>query len=130
LAARRRNGSPGIPDPRAPHHHPLAIRDRLSPGEARKLSTAFLEESKLPQPHSLHGILCSFPPGVELQSIGARFVGRADLLHTIHQKLTERDAGAAQLTGRIASGGGFGKTRAASSTCTVTRHIIQAASSG
>jgi hypothetical protein len=65
-------------------HHPPAIRDRLSPGEARKLSTAFLEESKLPQPHSLHGILCSFPPGVDLQSIGARFLGRADLLHTIH----------------------------------------------
>ena len=87
-----------------------AIRERLAADEALRLSTAFLEESKLPQPQSLHGIVCSFPPGVAGQSIGARFVGRADLLRHTHQALS---GGAAQLTGRITAGGGFGKTRLA-----------------
>lgn len=93
--------------------HEPAIRQRLAVDEAQKLSTAFLEESSLPQAQSLHGILCSLPPGVAAQSIGARFVGRADLLREIHLVLSEGIGRAAQLTGRIAAGGGFGKTRLA-----------------
>ena len=61
-------------------NRPPAIRTRLSEDQAKRLSTAFLEEAKLPQPQPLRGIVCSLPPGVEGQSIGARFVGRADLL--------------------------------------------------
>src|ERR1039458_7644448 len=34
------------------------IRDRLASHEAQRLSTAFLEESKLPQPYSLGDITC------------------------------------------------------------------------
>jgi TIR domain len=90
-----------------------AIRHRLSADEARKLSTAFVEESNLPQPQSLHGILCSLPPGVASQSIGARFVGRADLLREIHRVLSAGSGTAAQLSSRITAGGGFGKTRLA-----------------
>ncbi len=89
------------------------IRDRLAAHEAQKLSAAFLEESKLPQPHSLHGIVQSLPPGVAEQSIGARFVGRADLLRKIHLVLQEGNGGAAQLTSRLTAAGGFGKTRLA-----------------
>jgi tetratricopeptide (TPR) repeat protein len=90
-----------------------AIRQRLAADEAQRLSAAFLEESKLPPPQSLHGIICSFSPGVAGQSIGARFVGRADLLRDIHRVLSEAIGAAAQLTGRITAGGGFGKTRLA-----------------
>jgi tetratricopeptide (TPR) repeat protein len=88
-----------------------AIRARLSPDEAKRLASAFLEESKLPEPQSLLDIVCSFPPGVSGQSIGARFVGRADLLCRIHLVLSEGTSGAAQLTSRITAGAGFGKTR-------------------
>jgi|CZKX01.1.fsa_nt_gi hypothetical protein len=89
------------------------IRDRLVAHEAQKLSAAFLEESKLPQPQSLRGIVCSLPSGVAEQSIGARFVGRADLLRKIHLVLQEGAGGAAQLTSRLTAAGGFGKTRLA-----------------
>jgi hypothetical protein len=89
------------------------LRDRLTAHEAQKLSAAFLEESKLPQPQSLRGIVCSLPPGVAEQSIGARFVGRADLLRKIHLVLQESAGGAAQLTSRLTAAGGFGKTRLA-----------------
>jgi hypothetical protein len=94
-------------------NHPRPLFDRLTRDEARRLSKAFLEESKLPSPQALHGILCSLPPGVAGQSIGARFVGRADLLRDIHRVLSEGDGGAAQLTSRLTAGGGFGKTRLA-----------------
>ena len=90
-----------------------AIRDRLAADEAQRLSTAFLEESSLPQAQSLHGILCSLPAGVAGQSIGARFVGRADLLRDIHRVLSEGNGSAARLTSRITAGSGFGKTRLA-----------------
>ncbi len=90
-----------------------AIRHRLAADEALRLSSAFLEESRVPQPQLLHGILCSLPPGVAGQSIGARFVGRADLLRNIHRTLSEGSGKAARLTGRITAGGGFGKTRLA-----------------
>jgi tetratricopeptide (TPR) repeat protein len=89
------------------------IRDRLATGEAQKLSVVFLEESKVPDPCSLRGVICSLPPGVAGQSIGARFVGRADDLRRIHQTLLEGVGGAAQLTSRISAAGGFGKTRLA-----------------
>jgi tetratricopeptide (TPR) repeat protein len=90
-----------------------AIRERLSDGEARRLSTAFLEESHLRPPHSLHGVTHSFPEGAAVSSIGERFVGRVDLLRKIHLTLSKESGGAAQLTGRITAGGGFGKTRLA-----------------
>jgi hypothetical protein len=68
----------------------------------------------VPEPQSLHGIVCSCPPGVAGQSIGARFVGRADLLRDIHRALSPGSGAAvAQLTGRITAGGGLGKTRLA-----------------
>jgi tetratricopeptide (TPR) repeat protein len=47
------------------------------------------------------------------QSIGARFVGRADLLRSVHRALQEGTGGAAQLTSRLTAAGGFGKTRLA-----------------
>src|ERR1039458_7899325 len=87
-----------------------AIRHSLAPDEARRLSTAFLEESQLPQPQSLHGIICSLPPGMAGQSIGFAFVGRADLLRDIHRLLAEGRGLSARLTSRITAGGGFGKT--------------------
>jgi hypothetical protein len=93
--------------------HLPAIRERLTRDEAQRLSTAFLEESKLPRPQSLHGTICSLPPGVAGQSIGDRFVGRADLLRAVHLVLSEGSGGAAQLTSRLTGGGGFGKTRLA-----------------
>jgi TIR domain len=76
-------------------NRPPAIRDRLAADEAQRLSTAFLDESSLPQAQSLHGILCSLPPGVAGQSIGARFVGRADLLRDVHRVLSEGNGSAA-----------------------------------
>jgi tetratricopeptide (TPR) repeat protein len=90
----------------------IPIRDRLAEEEARKLAVVFLEESKTPELRSLQDILCSLPPGVAAQSIGTRFVGRADALRRIHRTLWE--GGVAQLTSRISAGGGFGKTRLAS----------------
>jgi tetratricopeptide (TPR) repeat protein len=89
------------------------IRRGLAAGEAQRLATAFLEESKLPPAQALDGIVCSFPPGVAAQSIGARFVGRAGLLRDIHRHLAGGSGAAARLTGRITAGGGFGKTRLA-----------------
>jgi tetratricopeptide (TPR) repeat protein len=94
-------------------NRPPPIRDRLIAYEAQKLSAAFLEESNLEPPHSLHAIVHSLPPGVAGQSIGARFVGRADLLRSIHRVLQEGTGGAAQLTSRLTAAGGFGKTRLA-----------------
>lgn len=92
---------------------PSVIRDRLAPDEAKRLSTAFLNESSLPEAQSLHGIVCSFPSGSAVSSIGSRFVGRADLLRKIHQILSEGLHAGSQRTARIAAGGGFGKTRIA-----------------
>ncbi len=80
------------------------IRQRLVADEARRLSTAFLEESKLPPPQSIHRVLCSLPPGVAGQSIGSRFIGRADLLREVHRALSSRHGVAAQLTSRITGG--------------------------
>ena len=94
-------------------NRPPPIRDRLTTHEAQKLSAAFLEESNLEPPHSLQGTVHSLPPGVAGQSIGARFVGRADLLRKIHRVLQEGTGGAAQLTSRLTAAGGFGKTRLA-----------------
>jgi tetratricopeptide (TPR) repeat protein len=89
------------------------IREGLVMEEARKLAAAFLDQSKVPEPRALHGIVCSLPVGVAEQSIGTRFVGRADDLRNIHRILSEGSAGAARLTSRVAAAGGFGKTRLA-----------------
>src|SRR5207302_4702535 len=62
------------------------IRERLSVEDARKLAAVFLEESKLPPPEMLPRI-CSLPLGIASQSIGARFVGRADVLRQVHRVL-------------------------------------------
>jgi hypothetical protein len=91
----------------------IPIRGGLVTEEARKLAAAFLDQSKVPEPRALHGIVCSLPTGVAAQSIGPRFVGRADDLRNIHKILSEGSGGAAQLTSRITAGGGFGKTRLA-----------------
>jgi hypothetical protein len=88
------------------------IRHRLAADEAGRLARAFLEESEVPPPQALYGIV-SLPPGVAGQSIGDRFVGRADLLRRVHAVLSAGSGGAARLTGRITAGGGFGKTRLA-----------------
>ena len=56
-----------------------AIRHRLAADEARRLAEVFLEETEVPQPRALHGIIVSLPAGMAGQSIGDRFVGRADL---------------------------------------------------
>jgi tetratricopeptide (TPR) repeat protein len=79
--------------------------------EAQKLAAVFLEESNMPEPKSLHGILCSLPQGVAGQSIGSRFVGRIGDLRRIHQILSEGTGLRTRLIGRITAGGGFGKTR-------------------
>jgi tetratricopeptide (TPR) repeat protein len=92
---------------------PAPIRAKLAEVEARKLAAAFLEQSKTIEPGSLHGVVCSLPPGVAGQSIGGRFVGRAEDLRRLHRILSQSGGGAARLTGRITAGGGFGKTRLA-----------------
>ena len=89
------------------------MRDRMGTNEAQRLAGAFLEEAKVPQPQSFHDIVCAIPEGVAAQSIGTRFVGRADDLRKTHRALSEGSGGAAQLTSRIAAGAGFGKTRLA-----------------
>jgi TIR domain len=91
----------------------IPIRGGLATEEARKLAAAFLDQSKVPEPRALHGIVCSLPAGVAGQSIGTRFVGRADDLRNTHRILSEGSGGAARLTSRITAGGGFGKTRLA-----------------
>jgi tetratricopeptide (TPR) repeat protein len=93
--------------------NPPALRDRLTPDEAKRLSIAFLNESGLPEPQSLAGIRCSMPPGFALASIGARFAGRANLLRNIHQILFEGLRTGAYQVVRLTAGGGFGKTRVA-----------------
>jgi tetratricopeptide (TPR) repeat protein len=88
------------------------IRGGLATESARKLAAAFLEQSRVPEPRALHSVVCSLPSGVAAQSIGTRFVGRADDLRNIHKVLSE-SGGTARLTSRITAGGGFGKTRLA-----------------
>ncbi|MCX6635877.1 MAG: TIR domain-containing protein, partial [Acidobacteria bacterium] len=92
---------------------PAPIRARLAEVEAKTLAAAFLEQSKTIEPGSLQGMVCSLPPGVAGQSIGGRFVGRAEDLRHLHLILSQSGGGAARLTGRIAAGAGFGKTRLA-----------------
>ena len=90
-----------------------AMGTRLGVEDARRLSEAFLEESRIDPPLPFGGICCSLPPGMAEQSIGNRFVGRADILRRVHEVLHASSGGAAQLTSRITAGGGFGKTRVA-----------------
>ena len=92
-----------------------SIRARLGRDEARAITAVFREQSQIQEPLPLPAARCSVPPGVASQSIGKRFVGRADELAAIHYALLDgaSGGGAAQLTSRIAAGGGFGKTRLA-----------------
>ena len=90
---------------------PTAVRDLLKPEEARRISVALLEQSQI-QPAQQLPTKSWFPVGVA-ESIGTRFVGRAELLRTIHRTLSAGKGKAARLTGTIVAGGGFGKTRAA-----------------
>ena len=92
-------------------NHPLPLRHALSATDARKLSTAFLEESRLPPPQRIGGI-SALPPGIATASLGERFVGRGDALRTIHRVLSA-GAGNGRLAARLVAGGGFGKTRLA-----------------
>jgi tetratricopeptide (TPR) repeat protein len=89
------------------------IRARLGTDEARAIAAVFREETEMPEPKPLPAENCSVPPGVATASIGKRFVGRAEELRALHQALLDGASGAAQLTNRIAAGGGFGKTRLA-----------------
>ncbi len=99
-----------------------SIRQLLSVEEARRMSALFLDESRLPAPQSLDGIPCSFPPGVGMQSIGARFVGRADLLRQMHRMLITQRGGASASV-RLSATGGHGKTRLATEyVCRYGRH--------
>jgi len=93
------------------HAHPLS--SRIPVQEARVIASVFIEEASIPEPRSLLGIRVSFPPGLAAQSIGRRFVGRASDLRRLHNALSEGSGSAARLTGRIAAGAGFGKTRLA-----------------
>ncbi len=89
------------------------LRAAFTKAEAQNLASAFLQESKVLEPLSLQGIVCSLPAGVAGQSIGSRFVGRADDLRHIYHVLSQGSGESARLTSRIAGGGGFGKTRLA-----------------
>ena len=93
--------------------HPSPLSSRIPTQEARVVASLFIEEASIPEPRSLQGILVSFPPGLAAQSIGRRFVGRASDLRRLHNTLSEGSGSAARLTGRIAAGAGFGKTRLA-----------------
>jgi hypothetical protein len=88
------------------------IRAPLAPHYARRLASSFLEETLLPAPKPLP-VATALPTGIAERSIGARFVGRADVLRGLHRSLSEGRSGAARVTGRIAAGGGFGKTQLA-----------------
>jgi len=89
-----------------------SIRTLVAHNEARSIAAVFREESQIPEPQPLPQN-CSIPAGIASQSIGNRFVGRANDLRTIHRTLLDGTGGAAQLSSRIAAGGGFGKTRLA-----------------
>jgi hypothetical protein len=88
-----------------------ALRTTLPEPEIRRLSISFIEESKIPESKSLHGVACSLPERIAWQSIGSRFVGRADDLRRLHQALTDGTESSGKPTIRIAAGGGIGKTR-------------------
>jgi TIR domain-containing protein len=92
---------------------PDTIRGRLGDGDARRLATTFLDQANLPDPQSLGDICRSIPAGSADQSIGTRFVGRAEDLRRIHRHLLEGSGVAACVAGRIAAGAGLGKTRLA-----------------
>lgn len=91
---------------------PMSIRQRLSADHARRLSAAFLEESRIPPPASLRGIPRALPPQAKA-SMAERFVGRAGLLRTIHRLLSPTRGAEAPRAIRVTASGGFGKTRLA-----------------
>jgi hypothetical protein len=66
-----------------PVKDPPTIGAKVGAVQAKRIATAFSENSKLPEPRALGEIPHSLPPGMSMQSIGERFVGRADLLRKI-----------------------------------------------
>lgn len=107
----------------------IPIRDRLAGDEAQKLVAAFLDESKVPKPHSLQGIVCSLPPGVAEQSIGARFGRANDLRHT-HRILLEAPAVLQSSHAEFRQAAVSARHVWRLSTCTGIAPIIQAGFSG
>jgi len=93
--------------------HPLAIRERLPGDEAQKLAISFLNQSGIPEPRSMRGISNSLLVGTAAQSIGSRFVGRAEDLRLIHRTLSETSRDSVQAAIRIVGGVGRGKSRLA-----------------
>lgn len=93
-------------------NNPLPLYTKLSQMEAQRLSAAFLEESRVPEPLTLQGMRCSVAEMPSI-SIGSRFVGRAADLRRIHRVLSEASGGAAPIVLRITAGPGSGKTRLA-----------------
>lgn len=95
----------------AQHRDPL--RAGLDLASATRLAAAFLDESGVPEPRSLAGLRTALPPGSLARSLGSRFVGRASDLRAIHAALWTGPGDDGRRSGRITSGGGFGKTRLA-----------------
>lgn len=89
----------------------VALRTTLPESEMRRLAISLVEESKIPEPKSLHGVACALPERVAQQSIRSRFVGRADELRRLHQVLSEGVGSRGKPTIRISAGGGVGKTQ-------------------
>ena len=77
-------------------NNPRPIRERLSKDVGRRIAKAFQEEAEIPQPQQRPDNY-SFPVGIA-SSIGSRFVGRANLLRSIHRTLSAGKGQSAQLT--------------------------------
>jgi hypothetical protein len=90
----------------------VSLRNTFPEREVRRIAAMFFEEANIPEPLSLHGIVCSLPLGVG-ESISSRFVGRTDEVRHIHELLSQGSGASARLISRIAAAGGFGKTRLA-----------------
>jgi hypothetical protein len=93
---------------------PEPIGKRLVKGGEQGVLASLLQEAALPPPKNLAGVRV-FPPELP-QSLGERFIGRADDLWRLHFTLATmrgEAASAAALTGALHAAGGFGKTRLA-----------------
>ena len=90
---------------------PPAIRHRLTRTRHEGSRRHSLRMRSCRKPSRSTASFCSLVFRVHLQSIGAHFVGRADLLREIHRVLAGGGSTAARLASRIAAGSGYGKTR-------------------
>ncbi|MET0399784.1 MAG: toll/interleukin-1 receptor domain-containing protein [Longimicrobiaceae bacterium] len=95
---------------------PPTFRERYeSLGELEFVRAMLLEGCRLLQPLGTAGIPFVAPPTMR-ETLGARFVGRAEDLWRVHQTLTTRRGDlkiAAGITGSVEAAGGFGKTQLA-----------------